>query len=218
LHGQSAGGASVDYYSYAWTEDLIVSGFIPQSRSAALRIPANVTGDPSIAAVSQWSKLSQKLGCDAVTPQDVAKSLSCMRSKSLKEVMDATAPSTTAAAMGSWGPKTNGKTVFEDLADRGAKGKFIKAVRKFSQVMQIELIKYSLFLSEIPTTRVKRRLVAKQHWHPTVVLVVQRNCEKMLVFPLGGIFMLRNLRTRRKVLAVQTLKAHGMSYATLLGG
>jgi hypothetical protein len=39
-----------------------------------------------------------------------------------------------------------------------------------------------------------------------------------LVFPLGGIFMLRNLRTRRKVLAVQTLKAHGVSYATLLGG
>jgi cholinesterase len=132
VHGQSAGGASVDYYSYAWTEDPIVSGFIPQSGSAALRIPANVTGDPSIAAISQWSQLSQKLGCAAVTAQDVVKSLSCMRSKSLKEVMDATAPSAGAAAMGSWGPKVDGKTVFADLADRGAKGKFIKAVRSFS--------------------------------------------------------------------------------------
>jgi cholinesterase len=132
LHGQSAGGASVDYYSYTWTEDPIVSGFIPQSGSAALRIPANITGDPSIAAANQWSKLSQKLGCESVTTQDVAKSLSCMRSKSLKEVMDATAPSAGAAAMGSWGPKVDGKTVFEDLADRGAKGKFIKSVRTFS--------------------------------------------------------------------------------------
>jgi cholinesterase len=130
LHGQSAGGASVDYYSYAWTADPIVTGFIPQSGSAALRIPNNVAGDPTVAAVNQWSKLSQKLGCEAVTAQDVTKSLSCMRSKSLKEVMDATAPTPGAAAMGSWGPKIDGKTVFEDLADRGAKGKFIKAVSR----------------------------------------------------------------------------------------
>jgi hypothetical protein len=40
--------------------------------------------------------------------------------------LDATAPSTTAAAMGSWGPTTNKKTIFEDLADWEAKGTSIK--------------------------------------------------------------------------------------------
>jgi RNase P/RNase MRP subunit POP5 len=74
----------------------------------------------------------------------------------------------------------------------------------------------SLFLSEIQTTRVKPRLVAKQHWHPTAVLDVQRNYEKMLVFQLGGIFMLPSSRIRRKDLVEQTLKAHGMSYALFM--
>jgi hypothetical protein len=118
---------------------------------------ANTTEDPSITAANQWSKLSQKLGCETVTAQDVTKSLSCMRSKSLKEVMDATAPTPGAAAMGSWGPKIDGKTVFEDLADRGAKGKFIKAVCKVFILMVIELMKNSPFLLEIQTTKVRPR-------------------------------------------------------------
>jgi cholinesterase len=34
LFGQSAGGASVDHYTFAWTDDPIVSAFIPQSGTA----------------------------------------------------------------------------------------------------------------------------------------------------------------------------------------
>ncbi|KAF2674497.1 alpha/beta-hydrolase [Microthyrium microscopicum] len=126
IHGQSAGGASVDYYSYAWTKDPIVYGFIPQSGTAAIRMSAG-TGNATANAINQWSTLSDKLGCGAVTAEDVTKTLSCMRSKPLKAVMDATAPAAGQQAMGSWGPKVDGKTVFEDLADRGAKGNFIKA-------------------------------------------------------------------------------------------
>jgi cholinesterase len=129
LHGQSAGGASVDYYSYAWTEDPIISGFIPQSGSAAIRMPAPGAGNAAANAISQWSSLSDKLGCGAVSAQDVAKTLSCMRSKSLSQVMDATAPARgSGSPMGSWGPKVDGKIVFEDLADRGKTGKFVRAV------------------------------------------------------------------------------------------
>jgi cholinesterase len=130
LHGQSAGGAAVDYYSYAWTQDPIISGFIPQSGSAAIRMPPPGAGNATVNAVSLWSSLSDKLGCGAVSEAEVGETLSCMRSKPLSAVMDATAPpkgGTT--AMGTWGPKVDGKTVFADLADRGNKGKFIHAVR-----------------------------------------------------------------------------------------
>ncbi|KAF2431719.1 alpha/beta-hydrolase [Tothia fuscella] len=126
LHGQSAGGASVDYYTYAWTQDPIISGFIPQSGSAALRMGANA-GNATQNAINQWSSLSNQLGCGAVSASDVTSTLACMRSKPLSAVMDATAPKAGASGMGTWGPKADGKTVFEDLADRGAKGNFIKA-------------------------------------------------------------------------------------------
>jgi len=34
LFGQSAGAASVDYYSYTWAEDPIIHAFIPMSGTA----------------------------------------------------------------------------------------------------------------------------------------------------------------------------------------
>lgn len=130
LHGQSAGGASVDFYSYAWTADPIISGFIPQSGSAAIRMPAPTAAgsNVTITAASQWSSLSEKLGCGTVSAAEVGKTLSCMRAKPLKDVMEATAPAKGAQAMGSWGPKIDNKTVFEDLEARGNTGKFIHAV------------------------------------------------------------------------------------------
>lgn len=130
LHGQSAGGASVDYYSYAWTADPIISGFIPQSGSAAIRMPAPTAAgsNATITAESQWSSLSEKLACGAVSASEVGKTLSCMRAKPLKDVMEATAPVKGAQAMGSWGPKIDNKILFADLVERGDAGKFIRAV------------------------------------------------------------------------------------------
>ena len=48
LFGQSAGGASVDYYSYAWTSDPIVAGFIPES-GTAFGLGGQVTAEQSAA-------------------------------------------------------------------------------------------------------------------------------------------------------------------------
>jgi cholinesterase len=36
IFGESAGGGSVDMYAYAWTEDPIISGIIPESGSVPL--------------------------------------------------------------------------------------------------------------------------------------------------------------------------------------
>jgi cholinesterase len=136
LFGQSAGGASVDFYAYSYTKDPIVYGFIPQSGTAGLtsRTPAG-TGNLTNNAAVNWSNLSEKLGCGAVTGVDVTKTLSCMRSKSVDAVLDATIPKSSAAAVGSstsWGPKLDDKTVFADTSAKGAKGDFIKAVRPLS--------------------------------------------------------------------------------------
>lgn len=125
LFGQSAGAGSVDFYSYAWTKDPIVSGFIPQSGSAALRPSA-----PSNATLQAWSDLSGALGCGPVASEEtVGKTLACMKKASTDAVLKATAPSAPGGSLGVWGPKIDGKTVFADLVERGKAGKFIKAVR-----------------------------------------------------------------------------------------
>jgi cholinesterase len=130
LFGQSAGGASVDFYAYSYTKDPIVYGFIPQSGTAGLtsRTPAS-TGNLTNNAVIQWSILSEKLGCGAVTGDDVSKTLPCMRSKPVDAILNATVPKSSASAVGTWGPKFDAKTVFADTVVKGAKGDFIKAVR-----------------------------------------------------------------------------------------
>jgi cholinesterase len=129
LFGQSAGGASVDFYAYSYPKDPIVYGFIPQSGTAGMASrPVTSTGNLTNNAVVQWSSLSEKLGCGAVTGENVAKTLSCMRSKPVDAVLDATVPKSSGTAVGSWGPKFDAKTVFADTSAKGANGDFIKAV------------------------------------------------------------------------------------------
>jgi cholinesterase len=129
LFGQSAGGASVDFYSYAYTKDPIIHGLIPQSGTAAItaRTTAN-SANTTAAAFANWSKFSDKMGCGTVPANDITKSLPCMRSKSAAAVLDACAPVGGASSLGTWGPKFDSETVMPDTVDRGAKGNFIKVV------------------------------------------------------------------------------------------
>ena len=138
LFGQSAGGASVDYYSYAYTKDPIVHGFIPQSGTASLtsRLPSS-TGNTTNVAATNWSSLSERLGCGTVTEQDVAKTLPCLRSKPAAAILDASAPKSSEAALNNWGPKVDGKTVFSNTNARAAKGDFIKAVLELISCVQL---------------------------------------------------------------------------------
>lgn len=114
LFGQSAGGASIDYYSYAWTSDPIVNSFIAESGvSTSFANPAPPDN------TNAWYSLTQTLGCgDSST--GVLVTLACMRKKSITEIL------TASAASAPFGPTADSKTVFADYASLGASGKFIK--------------------------------------------------------------------------------------------
>ena len=114
LFGQSAGAASIDYYSYAWTSDPIVNGFIAESGvSTSFSSPAPADN------TNTWYGLTQTLGCGGVSAGVVA-TLACMRGKSMAEILAASA---TAAP---FGPTADGKTVYSDYTTPGTSGKFIK--------------------------------------------------------------------------------------------
>jgi len=117
LFGQSAGGASVDFYSYAWQRDPIVKGFIPESGSAPLT-PRNNTAETS------WYTTSSRLGCGGA---EAGKStIGCMRNKTMSEVLDAITLPGQRQNRG-YGPRADGKVVFNNYATRLASGTFIKA-------------------------------------------------------------------------------------------
>lgn len=127
LFGQSAGGASVDFYSYAWTQDPIVSGLISHSGTALSFTP----NTPDMSA-SYFYSVSSTLGCGNSTddPQVV---VDCVRGKNFTDVLKAVAlvppaPSS-ALAQPVFHPTVDNKTVFSDYASLSAKGSFMKVVR-----------------------------------------------------------------------------------------
>jgi carboxylesterase type B len=58
LFGQSAGAVSVDYFSYAWTSDPIVAGFISESGTAI-----GLGQTTAANAEALWYEVSATLGC-----------------------------------------------------------------------------------------------------------------------------------------------------------
>ncbi len=114
LFGQSAGAASIDYYSYAWTSDPIVNGFISESGVASSFFspaPADNT--------AAWYALTQGLGCGGASA-GVPATVACMRKKTMVEILAAS------ATAGTFGPTADGKLVLSDYSGPGTQGKFIK--------------------------------------------------------------------------------------------
>lgn len=101
IFGQSAGGASVDFYNYAWTDDPIIAGSIEMSGTAASF--GNLR--PGSAAKS-WFEVTEKAGCGNAE-SDVDEVLNCMRSPNVT-MMDIleyeSAGSGLAAVLGNFGP------------------------------------------------------------------------------------------------------------------
>jgi cholinesterase len=126
LFGESAGGTSVDMYSYAWVNDPIVNAFIPESGTSAL---GETLGGNKADKSAGWYKASQKVGCGGAEAGE--KTVDCMRSKPWNEVLRAIKPEGPQAAlggMGDFGPMADGKVVFNDYKARAAAGNFIKRV------------------------------------------------------------------------------------------
>ena len=114
LFGQSAGAASIDYYSYAWAQDPIVNGFIMESgvvNSFFSPAPANNT--------AAWYSITQKLGCGEAS-DGFERTIACMRLKSMEDVLAAS------ASVLPMGPTADGKLVLSDYTDASYNGKFAK--------------------------------------------------------------------------------------------
>ncbi|CAI4214368.1 unnamed protein product [Parascedosporium putredinis] len=119
LFGQSAGGASVDYYTLAWLKDPIAHAFIAQSGMATDQVPsANISAG--------WYTASQALGCGGV---DAGKAtLECMREKPWQDIMAALEKRgvTPNLGQGGFGPTVDEKVVFANVTGRRREGMFIR--------------------------------------------------------------------------------------------
>ncbi|OKL58232.1 hypothetical protein UA08_06392 [Talaromyces atroroseus] len=122
IFGQSAGGSSVDYYSYAWTEDPIVAGFISDSGTV---LSPNAQASES-ASADAWYNVTATLGCgDEGSDPDTL--LICMRSLDWEDVQDAIPSSTGISSVtGSFGPTVDDIIVFSDYVNRSIAGNFIQ--------------------------------------------------------------------------------------------
>lgn len=122
MFGQSAGGSSVDYYTYAWTADPIVAGFIAQSGTV---FSPNTQASPAMSAAS-WYNVSGTLDCGNAA-SDPAAVLSCMRSKDWRDIQDAIPTSTgLSAETGNFGPTIDNVVIFSDYLQRSVSGNFIQ--------------------------------------------------------------------------------------------
>jgi len=109
ISGYSAGGASVDYLSYAFPDDPIAWAFIPES--------GTTTGFGSKTkrqAADAWYSVSETLGCgdSAANPDDM---LQCLREKDVDEILAAIPASDGLGAIqGAFTPTIDNKLVYAD--------------------------------------------------------------------------------------------------------
>lgn len=122
MFGQSAGGGSVDMYSFAYPKDPIVYGLIAESGVAA-----NPSGPPGNTSAGWW-ELSRTVGCGGIEAGEAT--LACVRSKPWQEVTDAVPRRGVTANIGAggFGPTIDNKSVFPDYTRRRAAGEFAKIV------------------------------------------------------------------------------------------
>jgi cholinesterase len=114
IFGQSAGGASVDLYSYAWTSDPIVAGIITESGTAVS------WGLPQSKANSEaaWFNVTATLECGNASTNATAV-LSCMRSKNYEEIITAIPPNPNfPVQLGNFIPTVDDIIVFSDTSAR----------------------------------------------------------------------------------------------------
>lgn len=124
IFGQSSGGVAVDYWSYAYPLDPIVSGMISHSGNA-FSFPLN---SPNV-TTSNWYNVSEQLGCGSC-----GDTISCMRQKNWTDVEAASAklPSTSGGSpvrsVPPFYPSVDDEIVFSDYVSLSEQGKFAKVV------------------------------------------------------------------------------------------
>ncbi|KAH7360273.1 Alpha/Beta hydrolase protein [Rhexocercosporidium sp. MPI-PUGE-AT-0058] len=110
--GESAGAGSVDFYSFAWTHDPIVNGFIAQSGTA-------IAGSANDSAAN-WLATASLLGCSTSSNSTSAIILSCMRSQNQTAILKAI------STLPVFGPAVDNVVVFPNNLERALAGKVIR--------------------------------------------------------------------------------------------
>ena len=119
LFGQSAGSASIDFYSYAWVDDPIIIGLVMESGTTGLGVYSKNE------SATSWYNVTSTLGCgDATSNPDSL--LACMRTKDTTEISDAIPLSNSGYGAAAFWPTADEMIVFSDYSARSAAGKFIK--------------------------------------------------------------------------------------------
>lgn len=112
IFGQSAGGVSVDDYSYAWSSDPIVHGFISQSgTSTGLGLRTETQ------ARDFWFNSTEALGCgDAKMPSQAVHE--CMLTKPASEIVKHLSKIVNGAILISYSPTVDNQVVFANYTGR----------------------------------------------------------------------------------------------------
>jgi carboxylesterase type B len=120
IFGQSAGGAAVDYWAYAYQHDPIVAGMISHSGTALSFIPNTVEYSRSI-----YDNVTSAVGCG-----NIMDTLSCLRSRNVTEILAACrnvpALPTQALPQAAFHPTIDNITVFSDYTALSMAGAFAK--------------------------------------------------------------------------------------------
>ncbi|KAL2148983.1 hypothetical protein VTH82DRAFT_1669 [Thermothelomyces myriococcoides] len=115
LFGESAGGASVDHYSFAWAHDPIVSGLISMSGTAE-----GITPLPPAFASELWYNTTSALGCGNASTPDQAAVLACMQSVPAESIVATLINSIDSPTPMPYSPSIDGVLVFTDPSQRPA--------------------------------------------------------------------------------------------------
>lgn len=124
IFGQSSGGVAVDYWSYAYTEDPIVSGLISQSGNA-LSFPMN----PEELTLNNWYNVSAELDCGSE-----GDTVPCMRTKDWQDILAAAGnlPNSVGdnptRSIPPFYPRPDDEVVFENYTELALAGEFAKLV------------------------------------------------------------------------------------------
>lgn len=130
IFGSSAGGTSVDMYSYTWAHDPIISGLISQSGTALSYKPNTPAQSADV-----FFHVSKALGCGGVTekPDQV---IQCMRQKPWEQIFNASNQvpgiSTPTISEPIFHPVIDEKIVFSDYVKRSIEGRFARVVRSIA--------------------------------------------------------------------------------------
>ncbi|TLD35340.1 hypothetical protein E2P81_ATG11459 [Venturia nashicola] len=121
IFGESAGGASVDFYSYAWTKDPIVSSMIAESGSVSSFADPQPKDN-----IGFWDVAAKALKCPTAK-ENPKSSVDCVRAKNTEEILEAAkTENPLQAVLGHFGPTIDNKVVFSDYTERSKSGNFIQ--------------------------------------------------------------------------------------------